>query len=114
MPGWKMTDRFTGFRFECSIRKGSDRVSFIEAVRDEADALSGFGWVQVAKTSGNVVGEFRGNKLTAGMMQRFLATGGSERVADVVFEEHELALGETVEDKAARARARDMEERLIR
>jgi len=119
MPGWKMTDRFSGFRYECILRSGASKEDFVMAVRDEADALSGFGWVQIARETSNVVGEFRGNRLTGGMMQRFLTTGGAERVADVVFEEDEVFGGGFVPngdetDEEARAKAKEMEDRLIR
>ena len=76
--GWRMRDRFGGFRFEC--RGAFDRDAWALQVRDYADELSGFGWVQLSPV-GTVVGEFRGTKQTAPWMREFLEAGPDESAA---------------------------------
>lgn len=57
--GWKMTDRFFGFRFEM----GGDQLdnSILEHVQEYADKQSCFGWIQKGKNL-NYVGEVRCSK----------------------------------------------------
>lgn len=71
-PGWRMVDRFHGFRYDCEGR--FDRDAWMLAIRDEADELSGFGWVQVT-AAGHIVGEFRGSRQTGPLMAEFLRDG---------------------------------------
>ena len=70
-PGWRMVDRFAGFRYEV---KGNlpDPAAFTIEARDAADELAGFGWAQVSPR-GTVVGEFRGTPATAEAFQTWLA-----------------------------------------
>ena len=76
-PGWRMVDRYAGFRFECYGR--FDREAFAIAVRDMADGLSGFGWVQISP-AGTLVGEYRGSKQSAPHMKKFLREGPADAV----------------------------------
>jgi hypothetical protein len=63
--GWRMRDRFTGFRFECGGAESADaRRERVQGFVDLADDLSGFGWVQESPR-GSLVGEFRGTPETA-------------------------------------------------
>lgn len=70
--GWKMTDRFYGFRYEL---KGQvlDR-GFEEAVVREADETGCFGWIQRTKY-GTLVGEARCSKHRGPLFQAFIAEG---------------------------------------
>lgn len=42
--GWKMIDRFYGFRYQ--ILSTEDSQDFIKAIQQYAEALACFGWVQ--------------------------------------------------------------------
>ncbi|KAL9182839.1 hypothetical protein ACHAXT_004118 [Thalassiosira profunda] len=53
--GWRMTDRFVGFRYQLTPRLQAGNVKAL--IRDKADALFCFGWVQDSKDT--VVGEAR-------------------------------------------------------
>lgn len=54
--GWRMVDRFHGFRFELSGDKLDQDV--LELIQTEADNYSCFGWAQLS-AKGTVVGEMR-------------------------------------------------------
>jgi hypothetical protein len=71
--GWKMTDRFFGFRYEL---KGSGilDVGFEQSVLKEADEIGCFGWIQ-KNHYGNLVGEARCSKHRGPLFQEFLAKG---------------------------------------
>jgi hypothetical protein len=70
--GWKMTDRFMGFRYELfPIRTPSDDVN--TAIRDKADELFCFGWVQDSPRN-SIVGEARCSKSAAMEMRLFLSS----------------------------------------
>ena len=74
--GWDMTDRFIGLRFECPAAGGAPAArAHALAVRDLADELSAFGWVQVARNGSAVVGEFRGAHTTAPLFEAYLRQG---------------------------------------
>lgn len=76
-------DRFTALRFSCPGTY--DARAFALAVRDRADALSAFGWVQVSRGgAGPVVGEFRGALSTGAAFEALLAAGppGAGRACD--------------------------------
>jgi len=95
--GWAAADRFAAFRFECSddtrAPEGFDRRAFAVELRDLADDLSAFGWVQVARAParaacagappesaaaracGSVVGEFRGTRRTAQLFRQRVERG---------------------------------------
>ena len=77
--GWRMKDRFAGFRFECRGR--FDREEWAVQVREYADELSAFGWVQLSP-AGTVVGEFRGTKQVGPWMRDFLDTGPDDTAGE--------------------------------
>lgn len=58
--GWKMTDRFYGFRYEL-FGDGLDFASVLGSIQQEADAFACFGWVQKSP-SNTIVGEGRCSK----------------------------------------------------
>ena len=71
---WDAVSRFVGLRFECPGTYKTRR--FAISVRDLADELSAFGWVQVSQNgTGVVVGEFRGTHSTAPVFEDFLREG---------------------------------------
>ena len=71
--GWKMTDRFTGFRFEM-IGKVQN-VGMLFAIQKKADTLGCFGWVQNSfLQTKSIVGEARCNKVAADIMKQWLNT----------------------------------------
>ena len=68
--GWRMVDRFSGFRYElvATVEGGSgeprkataaEEEDFMAHAVAEADRLFGFGWMQ-STVDGRFVGEFRG------------------------------------------------------
>lgn len=93
-PGWRMVDRFAGFRFEVVAPTGSgfSASHFMDAAVEQADEVAGFGWVQHVEARGGrsgevvVAGEFRGNKHTARMFKDWLASdavgGGVASIRD--------------------------------
>lgn len=66
--GWKMTDRFYGFRYEL---KGSFPNTTENSIVEQADSLGCFGWVQRTKTN-HLVGEVRCAKLRGPNFQSWL------------------------------------------
>ena len=64
VDGWKMTDRFYGFRYE------SNNDNSLEEIQRFADNLACFGWIQ--KTNGKVVGEARCSKRNGPIFQSWL------------------------------------------
>ena len=73
--GWSAAERFIGLRFECA-GDFAGRRAFALALRDLADELRAFGWVQVARNgTGAVVGEFRGVHSTAALCEDVLRRG---------------------------------------
>lgn len=56
--GWKMTDRFYGFRYEIVGNLGA---GVLDTVQEKATSLGCFGWVQKGKES-SIVGEGRCSK----------------------------------------------------
>ena len=59
--GWKMTDRFNGFRYEITLSAGND--SFLDTVLQQANEFGCFGWVQQSLYNElTFVGEARCNK----------------------------------------------------
>lgn len=54
--GWKMIDRFYGFRFDMSTESNS--FDKLESVQNAANTFGCFGWVQALKGN-NIVGEAR-------------------------------------------------------
>mmetsp|Transcript_28345 Transcript_28345/g.28640 ORF Transcript_28345/g.28640 Transcript_28345/m.28640 type:complete len:156 (-) Transcript_28345:34-501(-) len=72
-PGWRMVDRFYGFRYEIF---GQNIVTsgFAEAVQKEADRIGCFGWIQFSKV-GTFVGEARCSKDQGPKFQTWLEKG---------------------------------------
>lgn len=68
--GWRMVDRFYGFRYELSGRN-LDTASIIESILNEADNYACFGWVQVSP-AGSIVGEARCAKARGKILQEKL------------------------------------------
>lgn len=78
--GWRMSDRFLGFRFELAPQPNSDR-DLKAAIRDKADELFCFGWTQDSPRN-TVVGEARCKTQGGLAMKDFLAASvGVDRVA---------------------------------
>ena len=71
-PGWRMTDRFHGFRFE--IHGTVQGVWFRKSTQEKADELACFGWVQNTRTN-TVVGEARCGKRAGKIFQEWFNTG---------------------------------------
>ena len=65
--GWRMADRFVGFRYQLTPRLQADVKALI---RDKADELFCFGWVQDSKDT--VVGEARCKKQAGLALQSYL------------------------------------------
>ena len=59
--GWKMTDRFYGFRYELSGNDISKSTSTESLIQEHADSQGCFGWVQRTKEN-KIVGEVRCSK----------------------------------------------------
>eukprot|EP01041_Mallomonas_annulata_P004073 gene4073-8103_t len=72
-PGWRMIDRFYGFRYEIQS-DGLDKDNFTEAVQKQADVMGCFGWVQ-RSNKGTFVGEARCTKAQGPKFQSWLAQG---------------------------------------
>ena len=76
--GWKMTDRFIGFRYELQLPAGDESSYEIKmAIRDLADDNFCFGWAQDSPRQ-SVVGEIRCNREAALKMKAFLSNLASE------------------------------------
>lgn len=71
-PGWRMVDRFAGFRYEVS--GAVIGVGFRYAAAKQAESLGCFGWAQNTAHS-TVVGEVRCAKATAPLMKEWLQVG---------------------------------------
>lgn len=71
--GWRMIDRFYGFRYEIT---GPNvlAVGFEEAAEKEAERLGCFGWIQKTKI-GSLAGEARCNKVQGPKYQEWLEKG---------------------------------------
>uniref|UniRef100_A0A7S2WHN9 acylphosphatase n=1 Tax=Rhizochromulina marina TaxID=1034831 RepID=A0A7S2WHN9_9STRA len=86
-PGWRMVDRFAGFRYEAQGSVVS--VGYSEAAAVKAEALGCFGWAQ-STARGSVVGEARCAKSVAPVMKEWLEQGNPEsRVDSVTFKDYE-------------------------
>jgi len=74
--GWKMTDRFYGFRYQISGSKVHE-VGYRKSIQEKADLYNCFGWAQNQVDSLNasiqkVVGEVRCNKKSGPMVEEFI------------------------------------------
>mmetsp|Transcript_42591 Transcript_42591/g.86109 ORF Transcript_42591/g.86109 Transcript_42591/m.86109 type:complete len:166 (-) Transcript_42591:284-781(-) len=86
-PGWRMVDRFAGFRYEVSGHVIG--VGFRRALAATAEELGCFGWAQNT-AHGTVVGEARCAKVMAPQMKEWVRTGPSgAKVEDVVFRDYD-------------------------
>ena len=81
MVGWRMIDRFAGFRFEVSGDVMG--TGFHSAAVAKADELGCFGWIQDSEAM-TVVGEARCAKTLAPQMKEFLYTGGVKSTVEDV------------------------------
>ena len=91
---WSPSSRFVGLRFECAATGEATARRLALALRDEADELEGFGWVQVPRAHA-VVGEWRGSVAATPAFERALARspadGGAcdvRRYSDTVIRFH--------------------------
>lgn len=60
--GWRMVDRFFGFRYELFPTENVDATSLLTKIQAEADAYACFGWVQYSTLRNSIVGEARCSK----------------------------------------------------
>ena len=60
--GWRMVDRFYGFRYEVSGNAASEIADFPTRLQAQADVEGCFGWVQTLPSLGKFVGEARCSK----------------------------------------------------
>ena len=70
--GWKMVDRFFGFRYEISEKPEPAADALIEALVAKANSLKCFGWTQRIITKESVVGEVRCMKKAGSKMKTWL------------------------------------------
>jgi hypothetical protein len=76
--GWRMVDRFFGFRYEVKANlgggssQGDDIGSVMKSIQSKADDLGCFGWVQENTARQSLVGEVRCSKAKGPMMQEYL------------------------------------------
>jgi acylphosphatase len=80
--GWRMTDRFYGFRFEILGSKILD-IGFETALQQKADDLGCFGWVQESGSK-SLVGEARCPKSNGPKLEKWLEAGYSAAAVDKV------------------------------
>ena len=72
--GWRMVDRFHGFRYELT-GVFNDPLLSMKVIRDEADKYFCFGWVQNPLTT-KIVGEARCNKKFGPELESFILSAG--------------------------------------
>jgi hypothetical protein len=68
--GWKMTDRFYGFRYELQ-GENIDKQQVLESIQNEADNFACFGWAQETP-HGSIAGEARCSKARGKVFQEKL------------------------------------------
>lgn len=80
-PGWRMVDRFYGFRYEL---RGRDvlNVGMEEAIQKKADELGCFGWVQRSFRD-SLVGEARCSKTRGPSFQSWLQGGAGKEAGGI-------------------------------
>ncbi|CAB1110040.1 unnamed protein product [Ectocarpus sp. CCAP 1310/34] len=81
--GWRMQDRYHGFRYEATVDQGCLFDAYAEAAQAAADELACFGWVQRTSPS-TMAGESRCSKATGEKMQGRLRQGPPGNGCDVV------------------------------
>ena len=80
--GWKMTDRFNGFRYEVSLSVNS--VGFLDLVVQQANDFGCFGWVQQSSNDDlTFVGEARCNKSKGPKFQDWFRHVNNLKVATI-------------------------------
>ena len=93
-PGWRMVDRFYGFRYEISGSKILN-IGFENAIQQKADDLGCFGWVQKTQKA-TLVGEARCGKLNGPVFEEWLKAGYSpaiiERVQIKIYDDTKIRL----------------------
>lgn len=87
--GWKMTDRFHGFRYE--ITGSNLDIAVARAIQSQADSYSCFGWVQLTE-SGSLVGEGRCSKIKGKSFQEWIEKLQNVNVHTLVSEEDDNLL----------------------
>ena len=88
-PGWRMVDRFYGFRYELQGAKLSNSIA--TQIQAKADELGCFGWVQ--PKGGMFVGEVRCNKAKGPVMQQWLQESSGADIANFkVYEDTKIRL----------------------
>lgn len=91
LSGWRMKDRFDGFRFEVHGPNVVDAsVRFVEAAQALADELFCFGWAQPVARAGTIVGEARCNTNAGPRFREWLRGGPPGAVVtEVAFRAYE-------------------------
>jgi hypothetical protein len=56
--GWRMIDRFYGFRYEIKL-KNENNLSLMQSIQEKAGELRCFGWIQEVGDGSKLVGEGR-------------------------------------------------------
>lgn len=69
--GWRLTDRFIGFRYEISVNSGNS-IQTKNSIRERADELFCFGWAQDSPRE-TIVGEIRCKKDAGLKMKAYLS-----------------------------------------
>lgn len=77
-PGWRMVDRFYGFRYELTGEFGGDS-DFETVVQTKADEMGCFGWIQHTH-SNTMAGEMRCNVNRGPLMEAFIKSGADAAV----------------------------------
>jgi acylphosphatase len=86
-PGWRMVDRFAGFRFE--LKGNVIGVGMRQALTETAEELGCFGWVQNTARR-TVVGEVRCSKAVAPQMKEWMKRGPEgAQVDSVIIKDYE-------------------------
>uniref|UniRef100_A0A6U1NP13 acylphosphatase n=1 Tax=Fibrocapsa japonica TaxID=94617 RepID=A0A6U1NP13_9STRA len=91
--GWRMVDRFYGFRFEVSGTVQD--VGFRKSTQDAAEVLGCFGWVQNTD-HGTVVGEGRCSKWNGPLLVGWLRAGPTAAAEAAAASEDENIAGSLV------------------
>lgn len=90
--GWKMTDRFFGFRYEVFGKPGASADTLIEALTARASDSKCFGWVQKIAAKESVVGEVRCMKKAGGKFKEWLETYDDSRKQIMVYADTKIRL----------------------
>ena len=90
--GWRMVDRFYGFRYEISPNGAVEAT--MKEIQDKADTLGCFGWVQENTARKSLVGEVRCAKTRGPVMQEYLQkeVGSAETGQFLVYPDTKIRL----------------------